>query len=236
MEWILQTEQITKTYHKKDVVKKVSLHIPKGSVYGLLGPNGAGKSTILKMISGIARPSDGTILFDGHTWTRADLEHIGALIEMLPIYPNLTAYENMKVRAWLLGLPEEEIDKVLETVGLQDTGKKRAGQFSLGMKQRLGIAVSILNQPKLLILDEPANGLDPFGIEELRNLIRSFTEKGITVLLSSHILSEVQQVADYIGILSDGELKYEGPVQQGVDLEELFMTIAKNRRENQCTM
>lgn len=236
MKMMLQTENVTKTYQKKDVVRRVSLNIQKNSVYGLLGPNGAGKSTILKMISGIVRPSSGTIVFDGHTWTRKDLKNIGALIETPPIYNNLTAYENMKVRAMMLEINEKNIESTLEIVGLQDVGNKKAGQFSLGMKQRLGIAVSILNKPKLLILDEPTNGLDPFGIEELRNLIRSFTKDGITVLLSSHILSEVQQVADYIGILSDGELKYEGEINQEVNLEELFMTIAKKRRENICFM
>lgn len=229
MKFILQTNELTKTYQNKDALKNVSLKIPQNSVYGLLGPNGAGKSTLLKIISGIAHPTSGEILFQGHSWTRNDLSDIGALIESPPIYNNLTAYENMKVRAMILGIKKPEIDKVLGIVGLQNIGKKRAGQFSLGMKQRLGIAVSILNQPKFLILDEPTNGLDPFGIEELRKLIQNFVKKGITVLVSSHILSEIQQIADYIGILCDGELKYEGKVSEGENLEELFMNIAKNR-------
>ena len=171
-----------------------------------LGPNGAGKSTILKMLTGILRPTSGSIEFDGHPWKRNDLEHIGALIEMPPLYENLTAYENLKVRTTLLGLDDARINEVLQIVQLTNTGKKRAGQFSLGMKQRLGIAIALLNSPQLLILDEPTNGLDPLGIEELRELIRSFPCKGITVILSSHILSEVQQIADHVGIMLTASL------------------------------
>lgn len=231
MELILQTENLTKEYSGKEVVSQVNLNIPKRTVYGLLGANGAGKSTILKMISGIVKPSKGTILFEGHDWERNDLNHIGALIENPPIYSNLSAYENMEVRTLMLGLGKERINETLERVGLQNVGKKKAGQFSLGMKQRLGIALAIMNQPELLILDEPTNGLDPFGIEEMRGLIRGFVDNGMTVILSSHILNEVQMVADHIGILSEGILAYEGKIDQSVQLEDLFMEIAKNRRE-----
>ena len=161
------------------------------------------------MITGILRPTSGSIEFDGHPWSRADLENIGALIEMPPLYENLSAYENLKARTLALGLPESRIKQVLDIVQLENTGKKRAGHFSLGMKQRLGIALALLSQPKLLILDEPTNGLDPIGIQDLRELIRSFPQKGITVILSSHILSEVEQIADHIGIISAGHLGYE---------------------------
>lgn len=236
MKMILQTQELTKTYNKKKVVNQVSLHVPENSVYGLLGPNGAGKTTILKMISGIVRPTTGNILFQGHEWSRKNLNDIGALIENPPIYNNLTAYENMKVRTMTLGIGEKNIEKLLDIVGLQNVEKKRAGQFSLGMKQRLGIALALLNHPKLLILDEPTNGLDPFGIEELRTLIRCFADKGITVILSSHILSEVQQVADYIGIITEGSLKYESKIDKNANLEELFLNIAKNRRNMACSI
>ena len=202
-------------------------------MYGLLGPNGAGKSTTLKMITGMLRPSGGKIYFDGHPWSRKDLEHMGALIESPPLYENLSAKENLKVRTKLLDIPERRIEEVLDTVGLQDTGRKRAGQFSMGMKQRLGIAVALLNHPKLLILDEPGNGLDPIGIQDLRRLIRSFPEKGITVILSSHILSEVQMVADDIGIIANGVLGYEGWADKDEDLERLFMEVVKESREVQ---
>src|SRR5690606_27256493 len=133
-------------------------------------------------ITGMLRPNEGDIIFNGHLWTRKDLQNIGALIETPPLYDNLTAKENLKVRTIALGLPQSRIDEVLEIVDLTNTRKKRAGQFSLGMKQRLGIAIALLNKPKLLILDEPTNGLDPIGIQELRKLIRSFPEQGITVI------------------------------------------------------
>lgn len=184
MDYILKTTDLCKNFRGQVAVNNVSLNIQRNSIYGILGPNGAGKSTTLKMITGILKPTSGSIDFDGHPWQRKDLVRMGALIEMPPLYENLTAYENLKVHTTLL-----RIDEVLQIVRLTDMGKKRTGQFSLGMKQRLDIAVALLNSPQLLILDEPTNGLDPVGIEELRELIRSFPEKGITVILSSYILS-----------------------------------------------
>lgn len=228
---MLRTNNLTKCFKKQKAVNGVSLNIPKGKIYGLLGPNGAGKSTTLKMITGILKPTDGEIMFDGNPWTMDVLNDIGALIETPPIYDNLSARENLKVRALLLGVSDERIDEVLKLVSLENTGKKKSGQFSLGMKQRLGIAMALLGSPKLLILDEPTNGLDPIGIEELRELIRSFPEQGITVILSSHILSEVQLIADYVGIISDGVLGYEGPVNQNTDLEKLFMNVVRASRK-----
>lgn len=224
MEMILKTTGLCKQFGKQTAVDHVTLGIEKNSVYGLLGPNGAGKSTVLKMITGMMRPSAGTIEFDGHPWSRSDLAHIGALIETPPLYDNLGAEENLEVRSIVLGLPKARIREVLEIVGLKDTGK-RAGQFSLGMRQRLGIALALLNDPKLLILDEPTNGLDPLGIGQLRKLIRSFPGKGITVLVSSHILSEVELIADHIGILSGGVLGYSGKINPGDDLEQLFLEV-----------
>ena len=227
MDMILKTTDLCKNFKGQKAVNNVSLNIQRNSVYGLLGPNGAGKSTTLKMITGILKPTSGTILFDGHPWVRNDLNNIGALIEMPPLYENLTAYENLKVRTTLLGIKDSRIEEVLEIVRLTDTGKKRAGQFSLGMKQRLGIAIALLNSPQLLILDEPTNGLDPLGIEELRELICSFPAKGITVILSSHILSEVQQMADHIGIIAGGVLGYEGELHADENLEKLFMEVVR---------
>lgn len=229
-EIILETKGLCKTFKKQEAVKDISISVQKNSIYGLLGPNGAGKSTLLKMITGMLRPSSGEVLFDGHKWSRKDLREIGSLIEAAPLYENLTAKENLKVRTTVLGLPDSRIEEVLHIVDLEDTGKKRAAQFSMGMKQRLGIAIALLNNPKLLILDEPTNGLDPFGIQELRELICSFPKKGITVILSSHILSEVEQIADYIGIISGGILGYQGELKKGEDLEKLFMDIAKKYR------
>ena len=229
---LLEMKNITKTFPGVKALDNVNLQVEEGEIHALVGENGAGKSTTLKMITGILRPTSGSIEFDGHAWKRSDLNHIGALIEMPPLYENLTAYENLKVRTAILGLTDKRIDEVLQIVRLTETGKKRAGQFSLGMKQRLGIAVALLNNPKLLILDEPTNGLDPIGIEELRELIRSFPAKGITVILSSHILSEVQQTADHIGIIAGGILGYEGKLNANENLEQLFMDVVKsNHRE-----
>ena len=233
METILRTNDLCKNFKGQKAVNNVSLNIEKNSVYGLLGPNGAGKSTTLKMITGMMHPTSGSIVFDGHKWCRKDLARIGALIETPPLYDNLTAKENLEVRVTMLGLPKSRIEQVLEVVDLTDTGKKRAGHFSLGMKQRLGIALALLNNPELLILDEPMNGLDPLGIQDLRNLIRSFPEKGITVILSSHILSEVELIADHIGIISGGVLGYSGKINPGDDLEKLFMQVVSTSKKEE---
>ncbi|AKN30617.1 lantibiotic ABC transporter ATP-binding protein [Clostridium carboxidivorans P7] len=228
--YILKTENLCKNFKGQRAVNNISLAIKENSIYGLLGPNGAGKSTTLKMITGMLHQTSGEIVFQGHPWSRKDLNSIGTLIESPPLYENLTARENLKVRTTLLGLEESRIDEVLQTVDLTNTGKKRAGQFSMGMKQRLGIAIALLNHPKLLILDEPTNGLDPIGIQDLRTLIRSFPEQGITVILSSHILSEVELIADHIGIISNGILGYEGKINPGEDLETLFMEVVKKSK------
>ena len=228
---VLETRGLVKRFGRgggaQTAVDHVSLRGEEGKVYGLLGPNGAGKSTTLKMVTGMLRPTEGQMLFEGRPWERDDLYRIGSLIEQAPLYPNLSARENLRVRTTLLGLPEQRIDEVLETVGLSDTGPKRAGRFSMGMKQRLGIALALLASPRLLILDEPTNGLDPIGIEELRGLIRSFPGRGITVLLSSHILGEVQRTADAVGIIVGGRLAHEGELRAGDDLEALFMDVCR---------
>ena len=200
----MKTTNLCKSFNGQTAVNNISLNIERNSVYGLLGPNGAGKSTTLKMITGILRPTSGSIEFDGHAWKRSDLNHIGALIEMPPLYENLTAYENLKVRTTILGLTDKRIDEVLQIVRLTETGKKRAGQFSLGMKQRLGIAVALLNNPKLLILDEPTNRMTRLGLKNLE-LIRSFPAKVLRYFIKSYSL-EVQQTADHISIIAGGVL------------------------------
>ena len=231
MAYMLETRGLTKRFGRgadaRCAVADVDLHVERDRVYGLLGPNGAGKSTTLKMICGMLRPTAGEIAFDGRPWRREDLYRIGSLIEEPPIYPNLSARENLRVRTTLLGLPEERIDEVLAVVDLEGTGRKRAGRFSMGMRQRLGIALALVARPRLLILDEPTNGLDPIGIEELRDLVRDFPARGITVLVSSHILSEVGQMADRIGIIADGRLAYEDELRPGEDLERLFMDVCR---------
>lgn len=219
---ILETNGLSKNFRGQPAVRDISLAVPASCVYGLLGPNGAGKSTLLKMLTGILRPTGGEILFDGHRWSRKDLAQIGALIETPPVYENLTAYENLKVRALMSGVSDEKIYEILRRMSLSDTGKKKAGAFSLGMKQRLGIGIALLNHPKLLILDEPVNGLDPIGIGKLREMIRRFPEEGITVIVSSHILSEIEQIADRVAIMANGIIGYEGARDDFSNLEELF--------------
>ncbi|MBO0453024.1 MULTISPECIES: lantibiotic protection ABC transporter ATP-binding protein [Enterococcus] len=230
-EMILTTKNLTKAYHGQRVVNNLSLAIPKNEVYGLLGANGAGKSTTLKMIAGLIKPSKGEIIYQGQPWQRKDLTGIGALIENPPLYGNLTAHENLLVRTTTLGLSASRIEEVLAIVDLRNTGKKKARQFSMGMKQRLGIALALLNQPKLLILDEPTNGLDPLGIQALRELIRSFPAQGISVILSSHILSEVENTVDTIGIIANGQLGYQGGLpNNSAALEKLFMDVAREKQ------
>lgn len=229
-EYVIRTKQVSKKFKNTYAVKDLSMSVRKNTVYGLLGPNGAGKSTLLKMITGIIRPTSGEILFEHHPWTRKDLMNIGSLIESPPLYENLTAFENLKVRATLLGIGENKCEEVLRKMDLLDAENKKTSDFSLGMKQRLGIALALLNRPKLLVLDEPANGLDPFGIEELRKMIRSFAESGISVIISSHILSEVEQVADDIGILHNGALLYQDRIDANENLEQLFMDIVRRER------
>ncbi len=227
MKYMIQTKNLNKIYKKQEVNKDISLLVPKNSIYGLLGPNGAGKSTLLKMLTGMINPTSGEIIYKEKPWSRNDLLEIGSLIEQSPIYENLTARENLKVRTLLYNLPDSRIEEVLEIVNLTNTGNKKAGKFSMGMKQRLGIAIALLNNPKLLILDEPTNGLDPIGIGDLRELIKGFPKKGITVIISSHILSEVEQIADYIGIIANGQLWYQEKIQEDIDLEKLFLEVVK---------
>ena len=203
MGYMLETRGLTKRFGRgdqaQDAVADVSLHIREGEVYGLLGPNGAGKSTTLKMICGMLRPTAGEILFAGHAWRREDLYAIGSLIEEAPLYPNLTARENLRVRTTLLGLPESRVDEVLAAVGLADTGKKRAGRFSMGMRQRLGLALALIARPRLLVLDEPSAGVDFQGEHlfcELLDELRA--AKGFTQLMVSHDLGMVFHHATHV--------------------------------------
>ena len=227
MSIILETKGLTKKYKNGIALDNVSIQVEKGKVYGLLGPNGAGKSTLLKIITRAIPKSLGEVMFENHLLAADDVKKIGAIIEHPAIYPNLTAYENLEVITTLLNIDRKKIDEVLSMVSLTNTGKKLAKEFSLGMKQRLGIAMALINSPLLLILDEPTNGLDPVGIQELRELIKALSDQGITIILSSHILSEVGQIADKIGILNKGHLSYEGQNTDSSKLEDLFMEIIR---------
>lgn len=228
--FILETKNLTKTFGDQLAVDNLSLSIRQNSIFGLLGPNGAGKSTVLKLITGLMKPTSGEILFEGQPWSRKNLKDTGALIENPAIYPNLTAMENLDLACTLYGLSKRRSEEVIEIVGLKVSRKKKVKNFSMGMKQRLGLGMAIMNKPKLLVLDEPTNGLDPIGITELRELIRSFPSKGITVILSSHMLSEVEQLADEIAIISNGIVGYNGKIQTKDHLEKQFMDVVKRNR------
>ena len=219
----IQVQKLRKSYKDREVLKNISFEIKEGSICGLLGINGAGKSTIMKIIFGIENADSGEVIFNGGK--NAGIYEIGALIETPAIYMNLTAFDNLKTRALLYDISDERINEVLNLIGLSNTGKKKAGSFSLGMKQRLGLGMAIITSPDLLILDEPTNGLDPDGIKELLNLMISLKKSGMTILLSSHQLYEVSKVADKIVILHDGQIFYDGSNVQSDDLESLFIRI-----------
>ena len=219
----IQVQKLRKSYKDREVLKNISFEIKEGSICGLLGINGAGKSTIMKIIFGLENADSGTVIFNGGK--NASIYEIGALIETPAIYMNLSAFDNLKTRALLYDISDERINEVLNLIGLSNTGKKKAGSFSLGMKQRLGLGMAIITSPDLLILDEPTNGLDPDGIKELLNLMISLKKSGMTILLSSHQLYEVSKVADKIVILHDGQIFYDGSNVQSDDLESLFIRI-----------
>ena len=210
---LLTTNHLTKQYGRHKAVDDVSLHIRQGDIYGLIGRNGAGKTTILKIISGLAAPTEGGFSIFGKTGRDAApcMSRIGTLIENPGLYPNMTAAENLKLKALAMGIrKKDEIPELLETVGLKDTGRKKVRNFSLGMKQRLGIALALVGDPDLVVLDEPINGLDPQGIAEVRDtLFRLNREKHITLIISSHILEELSKIATHYGIIHDGVLIQE---------------------------
>lgn len=225
MDGIITTEHLTKRYKKFTAVNDVTLSVRKGSIYGFLGPNGAGKSTTMKMLLGLTEPSNGTFSVNGKNFPAdrlAILKSVGSLIESPSFYANLTGRENLDIIRRILGLDKRSVDEALELVGLREFGNRLAKKYSLGMKQRLGLASALIGKPPILILDEPTNGLDPAGIHEIRNLIKSLPSLyDCTILISSHMLSEIELMADDIGILNHGRLLFEG------SLEDLRQSAAR---------
>lgn len=211
MEYVLRTHSLTKVYRGRAACSNVSINVPKGGIYGFIGQNGAGKTTLIRMIAGLARPNGGSMELFGQS-SEAELERmrmrLGCMIEAPSFYPNMTAKQNLEAHRIMLGIPEREsVNVVLKIVNLDYTGNKKAKNFSLGMKQRLGLAISLLGNPDILLLDEPTNGLDPQGIKEIRELLHKLSsEYGISILISSHILSELEKFATHYGVISNGVL------------------------------
>lgn len=244
---IIETQNLTKTYGDFTAVSHLNLHIKKGSVYGFLGPNGAGKSTTMKMFLGLTSPTEGFFQIEGKTYPKdriSILRDIGSFIEAPAFYGNLTGEENLEIIRRILGLPRSAVADALELVGLTQYKKRLAKKYSLGMKQRLGLAGALIGHPPILILDEPTNGLDPVGIHEIRTLVRSLPEKyDCTVLVSSHLLPEVELMADDIGILNHGRLLFEGTLEEleksaqaaglpTFNLEETFLAMIDDDNRN----
>ncbi|MBP2016294.1 ABC transporter ATP-binding protein [Anaerococcus degeneri] len=230
MKKILEIKNLQKSYNKKKVLDIDSLAIEEGAIYGLIGKNGAGKSTLMKLILGLVRKDGGEIRVFGQevsSKNQKDLnKNLGALIENPSFYDHLSGYENLEIICDLKGIDKGEISKTLDLVGLNNVGKKKARDYSLGMKQRLGIAIALIGSPKLLILDEPINGLDPQGIEEMRNLFKNIVKNTSTsILISSHILDEIEKISTHIGILKEGKLTYNGSLEDYRKLHPPFISI-----------
>lgn len=217
MSYIVETKGLTKRYRNSYAVDHVDLQIPKGEIYGFLGPNGAGKTTSIRMLLGLIKPTKGTVTIFQQDLAKerlSILSKIGALVEPPSYYAHLNAIENLEVYRILRNVPKNKVAEVLQIVGLEHAATQKVKEYSLGMKQRLGIAIALLGDPQLLLLDEPTNGLDPEGIHEIRTLIKKLAqERGITILISSHLLSEIDQMATYVGIISKGKLIFQDKIE-----------------------
>lgn len=230
---VIQTSDLTRHFHNVTAVDHVALQVPQGSIYGFLGPNGAGKTTTIRLLLRLIRPDEGTVRIFGLSLPQqrqAILQRIGAFVELPSLYPHLTGYENLDITRRLLGANRQKIEDVLEIVRLEKDSRRLVRGYSLGMRQRLALALALLGDPELLILDEPTNGLDPAGIQEIRALIRHLaTERGITVFMSSHLLNEVEQLATHVGIVSRGKLIFQGTLKQLRAQSEAYIQIKTNQ-------
>jgi ABC-2 type transport system ATP-binding protein len=213
----IETAGLTKRFGPKLAVDDVSLQVPRASVYALLGENGAGKSTTIRLLRGLLHPSVGSVTLFGSLLARerkVALQGTSALMERLSFYPQLSGRENLQLARRMLGVPKSDVERVLQLCGLAESAHARVGSYSLGMRQRLGLARALMGQPRLIILDEPTNGLDPPAIAQVRALICALPAQGVTVLLSTHLLSEVEQTADYVGLMHRGRLVYQGTLTE----------------------
>lgn len=221
---IIETENLHFGFKKDQLVlKDINLKVEKGSIYGFLGPNGAGKTTTIRLLLGLLTPDSGNIRLFDKSMPEYALEvfnNIGAMIEMPSLYEHLTGFDNLEITSKVKEIPLKRIGEVLEIVKLTNAAKTKVKEYSMGMKQRLGLALALLSEPQLLILDEPTNGLDPQGIIETRELLQKLNEElGITILISSHLLSEIEKLVNHLGIINNGELIFQGTIQQLHDLK-----------------
>lgn len=237
MPYILQTNNLTKTIGGKDLVNRVSLHIKKGEIYGFLGPNGAGKTTVMKMITNLWKPTNGSIEIFGEILTPQSyevLKRMGSIIEFPTFYNHMTGYENLRLHCEYMGYYKHgSIENALDMLDLTDAAQKPVKNYSLGMKERLGIARAILCKPELLILDEPTNGLDPAGMKQIRDLLKTLCEEyGITIMVSSHILSEIESIADTIGVINHGMMINEIGMKEieKMSLAYIELTVANPKK------
>ncbi len=232
----IETREVTYRFGSLTAVEALNLRVPKGSICGFLGPNGAGKTTTIRLLLGLLNPSSGTILIDDKFISRAHPEsrsRIGALIESPSLYPNLTGRENLEVIRRLLDIAPATVSEVLQLVQLTEDSDRLVRTYSLGMRQRLGLAIALLGDPKLLVLDEPTNGLDPAGVHDLRDLLRTLVrQRGATVFLSSHLLAEVEQIADHVAILDRGHLLFQGTLGEFQAQRSGLLTLRVDRPEN----
>ncbi|MCH1626743.1 ATP-binding cassette domain-containing protein [Ferdinandcohnia quinoae] len=240
-DYVLKTSNLTKQFKKQVALNKVNLSIKKGSIYGFIGQNGAGKSTFIRIITGLAGPTSGSIELFGHSFGQGLIKarkRIGTIIEGPALYPHMTAAENLEAHRLLKGIPGKEcVERTLTIVGLRDTRKKKAKNFSLGMKQRLGIAIALLGDPEFLILDEPINGLDPMGVVEIRELLKKLNQEyGKTILISSHLLSELHLLATHYGIIHKGNLLEQLTVDELNAKCQQFLHIKVNNPEKAATI
>src|SRR6185369_13426604 len=226
---LIETRGLTRRFGNQLAVNNLNLSVPAAGVYGFLGPNGAGKTTAIRMLLGLIRPNAGEVRLFGQSLNgnhRSLMRRVGALVEAPSLYPQLTGRENLEVTRRLLGSDRNLVELALATVKLTKDADRRVREYSLGMRQRLGLALALLNKPELLILDEPTNGLDPAGIHEMRDLIRHFPEEfGVTVFLSSHLLGEVEQIATHIGIINEGHLLFQGTLSELQSKQQTLLTV-----------